>query len=267
MKLGAQFYSVRQFTQTPEDIHETFRKIKEIGYDVVQLSAIGPIDPAYLAECSAEFALPVTCTHSPITRILNDTDALIRDHKTYGCSVIGCGAMPQEYRNTAAGAREFIASLVEPMKKIEAAGMRFAYHNHNFEFNECTDAPGVRAMDILIEEAPTMNFIFDVYWSNYADIDNRERFKGVDTIKYIEMLGGKRITNIHFKDMAAPAEAGRPGTICACGNGIIDFKPIYDACIRTGIENALVEQDNAADYGDVFAQMKISHDSLRPLFV
>ena len=32
MKLGAQFYSIRDNTTTPDDLREAFRKVKEIGY-------------------------------------------------------------------------------------------------------------------------------------------------------------------------------------------------------------------------------------------
>lgn len=77
MKLGAQLYSLRQFTQTYEDLDTTFAKIKQIGYDVVQVSGIGPISAEQVAELSKKHALPITCTHSSRDRILNDTDALI----------------------------------------------------------------------------------------------------------------------------------------------------------------------------------------------
>ncbi len=34
--------------QTPADIAQTFKKVKALGYDAVQLSELGPIDPAEL---------------------------------------------------------------------------------------------------------------------------------------------------------------------------------------------------------------------------
>ena len=58
MKLGAQFYSIRDNTQTPEELRNTFGKIKEIGYEIVQMSAICDIDPRLLKSYSEEFALP-----------------------------------------------------------------------------------------------------------------------------------------------------------------------------------------------------------------
>ena len=54
MKLGAQFYSIRDLTKTPADLRSTFGKIKDIGYEVVQMSAIGPIAPEELRDISLE---------------------------------------------------------------------------------------------------------------------------------------------------------------------------------------------------------------------
>ena len=41
MKLGVQLYSVRDVCQDAAGLRETFRRIKEIGYDAVQVSGIG----------------------------------------------------------------------------------------------------------------------------------------------------------------------------------------------------------------------------------
>ena len=41
--LAAQLYTLRDFTKTPADMATTFKKLKTIGYEAVQVSAIGPI--------------------------------------------------------------------------------------------------------------------------------------------------------------------------------------------------------------------------------
>ena len=250
MKIGAQFYTIRDKTKTPEGIRASFAKMKEIGYDVVQMSAIGPIAPEELRDISLEYSLPITCTHTDPARVLADTDAVIREHLIFGCPVIGIGSMPNEYRGTAEGAAAFIAAYSEAAKKIEAAGLRFAYHNHAFEFENSGDR---FAFDILIEDFPSLNFILDTYWIKYA---------GQDYLSYIERIGASRMTNVHFKDMKSSPK----GEICPCGTGIIDFAPVVTLCDRLGIPNALVEQDNAPVLGDSFEQMALSYKNLAPLF-
>ena len=259
MKLGAQFYSIRDLTQTPEGLEQAFAQMKSIGYENVQLSAIGDIDSAIIRDIVNKYNMPVTCTHIAFDRIVNDTEAVIRDHLTYGCPTVGIGAMPASCRASYEGVNEFVKLMREPIKKIEDAGLHFAYHNHHFEFN----APeGGDYFDVLVEKLPTMHFIVDTFWFVYA---NR------DPMKYIKELGASRIQNVHFKDMKeyhTMLEEGetRADLICPCGTGIIEFKPIITLCDALGIPNALVEQDNAPASGDSVGQMRISHDNLRPLF-
>ena len=250
MKLGAQFYSIRDNTTTPEDLREAFRKVKEIGYEVAQMSAICPIEAERLKAFSEEFNLPITCTHSPYARIIDDTDALIREHIIYNCPTIGLGAMPQEFHKTKEGLMAFIDSIRLPIKKIRDAGLRFAYHNHAFEFDIID---GKLPFDILIEELPELDFIIDTYWVKYA---------GYDFMDYIRRIGADRIRNVHFKDMLTEPR----GNICHCGAGVIDFAPLVKLCSEMGIPYALVEQDNAPDSGNSMEEMRRSYQSLAKLF-
>lgn len=250
MKLGAQFFTLRERNKTPEGLYNSFKEVKRIGYQVVQMSAICQIEAERLKSFSDEFELPITCTHSAFDRIVDDTDALIKEHITYGCPVIGIGSMPNEYRGSIEGARAFMDKIREPMKKMEAAGLRFAYHNHEFEF---VDLGGVCSYDLLMEELPSLNFILDTYWFKYADRSY---------LDYIKLMGNERLTNVHFKDMKTEPK----GEICPCGVGTIDFAPVVKLCDDLKIPYALVEQDNAPKLGDEFEQLETSFNNLKHLF-
>ena len=251
MKLGAQLFSVRKKLQCEEDIRSTFKTIKDIGYENVQLSGACPMDANILREISEENALPIVCTHSPLDRIIGDTDALIAEHKIFGCSVIGLGAMKKELRSSYEGLKEFFALLEEPVKKIQDAGLNFAYHNHAFEFDILNDGVS-KAYDIMLETCESWHFILDTYWVSFAKHD---------PIEYIHKVGAKRLKNIHFKDLAKNEER----SICACGDGVLDFSAIYEACVEEGVKNVLVEQDNAVEAPDMFAEMAKSFSHLRPI--
>ena len=89
MKTGAQLYTVRLFTQTVPDFQETMRRVAEIGYRTVQLSAIGgAVTPQIARETADETGLEIVLTHSDLNRILTDTEQLIRDHETMGWKYI-----------------------------------------------------------------------------------------------------------------------------------------------------------------------------------
>ena len=44
-EIAITLYTVRNFCQTEKDLQNTLRKIKKIGYNAIQVSSIGPIDP------------------------------------------------------------------------------------------------------------------------------------------------------------------------------------------------------------------------------
>ena len=250
MKLGAQLFSLRKFIKTPEDIRTTFEKVKAMGFDNVQFSGGGPIEAHELKAISEDTGLPIVCTHSAPDRILNDTEALIEEHKIFGCPVIGYGCMPKEFRKGERDVMEFFEELKTPVEKILNSGLRFAYHNHAFEFE---DIGGIHTYDLLIEEFPELNFILDTYWVKYG---------GYDYLSYIEKIGNARMTNVHFKDMKDEPR----GKIVPCGTGVIDFAPVVKLCDKLGIPNALVEQDTAPKTGDSYGQMRISYNNLKKLF-
>lgn len=250
MKLGAQLFSLRTECDTPEKLYNTLKRVKQIGYDVVQASAICDIEATRLRAYVEELSLPVTCTHRSFVEITEQTEKCIKFHKTIGCPVVGLGYMPNEFHGSLDGLKKFISLLIEPMKKIIDAGLRFAYHNHAFEFDVLDG--GISGYDYMLNEVPQMNFIHDVYWSTYA---------GEDPQKYISRLAAEdRITDVHFKDMKSLPQ----GAICPCGDGVIDFAELAKLCYELGIKNAQVEQDNAPDLGDPFAQMERSFKHLKP---
>ena len=252
MKLGAQLYSLRTFAQNPTDLKETILKVKAMGYQNVQFSGVAYMEPEIWAGIASETGMEIVCTHNAFDRIVNDTDKLIEEHKIFGCSVIGIGSMPNEYRGSRAALENFFKVMEEPVKKIEAAGMHFAYHNHAFEFEKFSDAEGC-AMDALIAEKPNWFLILDTGWVNFA---------GKNAAEYIEKIGGERLQCIHFKEF----KEADSSTICPCGEGFSNFPEIVAACKRVGVKNVLVEQDNAVNKPDPFGEMERSVKYLLPLF-
>ena len=59
MKLGAQFFTLREKNKTPEGLYGSFKEMKRIGYQVVQMSAICAIEAERLKSFSDEFDLPI----------------------------------------------------------------------------------------------------------------------------------------------------------------------------------------------------------------
>ena len=67
-KIGAQLYTLRDYTKTPNDIAQTLKKVREMGYEIVQVSALGPIDQKELKKILDGEGLYACSTHTEIGR-------------------------------------------------------------------------------------------------------------------------------------------------------------------------------------------------------
>lgn len=95
MQAGINLFSLRKQIATEEDFLKTALRLKEMGYTSLQFSG-APFDAAMIARVSGASGLPVTLTHVPLDRILNDTERLAEEHRSFGCRRAGLGMMPLE---------------------------------------------------------------------------------------------------------------------------------------------------------------------------
>ena len=63
MKIGAQFFTLRQHCKTPEDLALSLRKVADIGYTTVQLSGTCPFDAQWMKEQLDANGLRCVITH------------------------------------------------------------------------------------------------------------------------------------------------------------------------------------------------------------
>lgn len=250
MTLGAQLYTVREFTKTPEGIEKTLRRIREMGFRTIQISAFGPMDPQKLAELVTDLDLYVCVTHSPFDRMKNDLPALIREHRMLKCDTIGLGSMPGEYRSSGEeGFRQFLLDIAPIAHEIREEGLQFAYHNHNFEFARFGGHTG---MDLLFDETypQEFHFILDTYWLQMG---------GVNPPDYIRRAAN-RMKVCHFKDFAVD---GFTPHFAEVGNGNLDLAECYRACRQSGVRDIVIEQDICP--GDPFESLAVSFENLKKL--
>src|SRR5512141_2828864 len=79
--IGAQLYTVRDFAKTPTDIANTCARLRKIGYEVVQVSGIAPIDAKELVKILDGEGLACVVTHKSMDE-LRQTSAVVDYHQT-----------------------------------------------------------------------------------------------------------------------------------------------------------------------------------------
>ena len=74
-QIAAQLFTLRDFLKTPEDIAASLRKVKQIGYDAVQVSGMGPVAEEELVKILDGEGLICCATHEPGKKIVEETAA------------------------------------------------------------------------------------------------------------------------------------------------------------------------------------------------
>ncbi len=223
MRLGAQLYTVREFTKTLDGFSETLKKIAAIGYTEIQVSGTCQYESEWLNEELSKNSLSCVITHYKPDLICENPTAALKFHRGFGCNRIGIG----HFNLDQSPVEELIEKYISAAKEIKAAGGRLYYHNHAFEFKKVN---GKRNMDVILESftPEELGIIMDTYWVQRA---------GGDPIEWLYRLKG-RVDCVHFKDM------GYGDRMEVVGEGNMNFTGILKACNEVGVEHILVEQDN-----------------------
>ena len=251
MKIGAQLYTVHDYTKTLDDFAETLKRVADIGYTSVQVSGTCEYEPQWLAEQLKKNGLTCDLTHTDFNKIHENPMKIIEDHNVFGCKYIGVGGYAPFWTNECMQAADgFIEKAIATSKIIKDNGKKFFYHNHHIEFNN-KDENGECLFEKLMKIDPElMGFTLDVYWVAEG---------GYDPVKLLCDLKG-RVECIHFKDMAVDTDGSHK--FAPVGFGVLDFDKIIEAAHTAGTEYAFVEQDDC--YGeDPFECLKKSYEFLK----
>jgi sugar phosphate isomerase/epimerase len=248
IQLGAQLYTVREFTQTYDGLARSLEKIAQIGYPSVQVSAIGAIDPHQVIKLCQENNLVIASTHMAWDQFLKKLDELIEIHRLWNCSHPAIGGLPGDYFSLE-GLQRFQDELQSVVERLSQAGMDFSYHNHNHELVRYN---GKTWLACLYENISPqiLKAEIDTYWIQAG---------GGDPAEWIRRCAGREPL-LHLKDMSITSE--REQRMAEIGEGNLNWPAIIKAAKEGGVEWYLVEQDTC--YGrDPFESLTISFQFLK----
>ena len=232
MDFSYQLYSARN----EKSLDDTLKALKDLGYTQVEGWGGQFGDPAALAASLKKVGLSMPTAHIGYTQ-LEDTGAAIRIAQQVGIKTIYCPAPPSaDYREGKGNWTDLGQGLARIGTALNAAGIGFGYHNHNWEFKKQAD--GRYPIEILLGSSPSLEWEMDVAWVIKG---------GEDPIKWMDKLGS-RITAIHVKDIARPGEALDEDGWADLGHGTVDWAGLIAAAkAKTKTKYWVAEHDKPSD--------------------
>ena len=268
LPIGLQLYSVRDIL--PKDYEGTLRQLSALGYREVEAAGFFGHSPSEVKQAMEHAGLRCVSAHYSLKDLLPKVDETIQFGKDLGLQYIVCAApmLKDQAHAKDAGSRSARESMMlddwhwnaEQFNRIgertNAAGIRFAYHNHTPEFRS---ENGVVFYDELLRltDPAKVTMELDCGWAVVA---------GQNPVNLLTRYP-TRISMLHVKDFkmtpaVTPANAP-PST--ELGHGTIDYHSIFEAAKKANIKHAFVEQEEF-DMPAMEA-LKIDADYMRALTV
>ena len=237
-QIGVQMYTLRE--QAAKDLDATLGTVARMGYAGVEFAGFQGHTAADVRSMLDKYRIMAFAAHIPVTQFENDIESVVSDLTTIGAP---WGVIPwiAPEARTPDAMRDLGQKMNGFASRLREAGIRFAYHNHNFEFEEKADT-GATLFDTLLQttDPELVFFELDAFWAAVGGYEPDEVIRA----------NRDRIRLIHLKDAARDnAKKDVP-----FGSGVLDWGAILSAARDAGVEYYITEQDNpnpANPAGDV----------------
>lgn len=228
-EVGLQLWSVKDDMKT--DAKGTIGKVGAMGYQFIEAAGYGDgkfygIEPAEFKALVEASGMTFLASHTgqglPDSTKWAETmawwDTCIAAHKAAGVSYIVQPWMGKEAYGSLDTLKQYCDYFNAVGEKCNAAGIRFGYHNHSEEFKSLE---GEVLYDFMLKNTDPAKVMFemDLYWITEG---------GKNPVDYFKAYPG-RFELWHVKDKAE------------VGAGPMDFKPIFENAVLSGMKKYIVE--------------------------
>ncbi len=245
-KIGLQLYTVRN--ELEKDFAGTLEKVSALGFLEVEFAGYFKHTPQEIKTILAHYKLSAPSAHISTAALRGNLQEEIEAAEAIGHQYLVCGYVPAEERRSLDDYKILVDLLNGAGERLKKVGIQFAYHNHDFEFMVLE---GKLPYDMILAgtDPQMVKMEMDLYWITKA---------GQDPLKYFSAHPG-RFPLVHVKDMDSTPRH----FFTEVGQGTIDFKKIFAAAQKAGVNHYFVEQDETPV--SPFSSIDLSINYLRRL--
>jgi len=233
MKHSVQIYSIRNHGT---DLDERLALLRRVGFSHLESVATQDLAPVDFAAALTRHGLALSSMHASLHLVEHERATLVEACRLTACPLVvmpflGWGDRPR----SAAGWRAMGARLAAIVRAFAAEGIRFAYHNHDWEFLAFEGRPGL-AWLFEAADAKDLGWEIDLGWVVRA---------GQDATSWIAREG-TRLVAVHAKDLAPEGESVDEDGWTILGQGLLPW-PELAAALRQYTDLIVFEHDNPKD--------------------
>lgn len=233
--LGLELYSLRH--NFDKNVPYTLDTIQELGFREVEGGTYG-YPPEVFVNMLAARDMKLIGTFADYDKFRDDIDGVIQQARALHVQYVLCGWIPHDGSTfTEKNARDAAEVFNRAGAKLRAAGLRFAYHPHGYEFRPYQSET---LFDLLasLTKPDDVAFELDVYWATQS---------GADPIALMRKYGN-RFELMHIKDLRRGSARDFSGTApdnesVAVGGGEIDWKAVLREGKHIGIKHYFIEDE------------------------
>lgn len=259
--IGIQIYTLRNEIQK-DGLQATMEKVAAAGYKWIEpfgyenKKYLG-ITPQELKAMIEGLGMRIPSVHSVMELssaggkedMINNMKITAEDAKATGAEYMIWAYLKPEDRTSMEDYKRHIETFNKFSEICKEVDIQFAYHNHDFEFI-AFEGETEKPYEMIMRDTDSdlVKFEMDLYWVKKA---------GENPIDWFKKDPG-RFHLWHVKDMTADETK----FFAPVGDGITDFKPIFEARETSGMKYFFVEQDATPEGVSPLDTMKVSWDFL-----
>ncbi len=267
---GIQLYTVG--SDLAKDPAGTLKKLKQIGFIEVESAGLAKQTPVEFRGLVREAGLRLPSAHMQFG--FEATDKLLAEGEALGVEYVVSSILPPRVpENGMHGVLQMLNTLTaadfhtmaglanEIGRKAKAAGLQYAYHNHNIEFRDVGDGETGYAILLRETDPSLVKFEADTGWMRVAGADpvkllgeHAERFAMVHVKDFTHLT--KPVTTLMTPDGPQPTELGRGG---------VDVRAIVAAARKAGVRHIFVEQEPPFTEMPAMEAAAVDYAALQPM--
>ncbi|MCI8443090.1 MAG: sugar phosphate isomerase/epimerase [Provencibacterium sp.] len=252
-RLAAQLNTVRAYCGTQEELLDTLSRIRELGFDGVELESnlLKNADRQAVAQRLAQLGLQVCSIRSPFARTGYGMEEMIAEAKALSCVHVGVGTLTASYFTMGLpGIEKYLEQAQAVCDRFEKEGLRPLYSLRFHEFMRLSD--GAWSFDKLESRSETASYCWetDVLCLTRAAVDPPQVFSRLAGRMPICRLSDQKIRENETYFFYAQREE------CPLGEGLFDLHAWIRAARQAGAEWFTIGQELCDR--DPFACLKAS---------